>query len=186
MEVDFDKEVQKFGPYEVVIRRKPAGNVFFCKVWRGNQSIAYAEKEDREAALEEAMRQMGVRQLEMSRSVGAGPVEAQKVADAFKFLWRHLNPRQQTMLKSLHEHTEMSVEQLAEAAAYKNFGGVNLWLGIAGAMFGVECPRGDLQIDKGGDPVPTSWFCLWDVAKHTWTIRPEVAEGMRIAGCVSA
>ena len=80
---------------------------------------------------------------------------------------------------------EMTVPALADAAPFRGHGGVNLWLGLAGAMFANDCPRaeGEMLRKKDGTPVMTSWFALGDESRRMWTMRPE---GMYQAECVAS
>lgn len=185
MAFDIDKEVQNFGPYKLVIRH-PKGAKACAVLWRGGEKLAFAEGETKEQAYDEMLRLVGIQQLEKAKAQGVTAPAVEKVTDAFRFLWRHLNDAQRSMLEALHAAPgqEMSTTALAKVARYRSHSGVNLWLGRAGAMFAQECPRADMHLNKEGSPVATSWFCTWDDPKGTWTLRPEVAESMRLAHCV--
>jgi hypothetical protein len=183
MAFDIDKEVQDFGPYQLVIRQ-PKGAKAYALLWRGGEKLAMAEGDTREAAYDEMQRLLGIQQLEKAKALGAGAPQPEQVATAFRFLWQHMHDKQQAMLKALYKHRELSATQLAEAAPYRSYSAANLWLGVAGAMFAQECPRGDLLQNSDESPVATSWFCTWNEGPRTWSLRPEVAEGMRLAHCV--
>lgn len=188
MTFNVNKEVQDFGPYKLVIRRKAEGKAY-AVLWRGGEKLAYAEGNSKEEALDELLRLHGIRQLELAKARGDKPLTADEVAMTFRNLWGSLTQSQQTMLRALYRapHRELTSPALAEAASFRGHHGANLWLGLAGAMFANECPRaeGDMLLKKDGTPVPTSWFALWDEHRNVWTMRSEVAEGMRQAHCVS-
>jgi len=189
MAFSIDKEVQDFGPYKLVIR-EPKGARAYCVLWRGGEKLAYAESESKEAAFNEMLRLLGIRQLTLAKAQGSAPLTATQVATTFRYLWSHLTSSQKRMLHALHaahDH-EMSVPALANVVSFRGHSGVNLWLGLAGAMFANECPRaeGEMLQHEDGTPVMTSWFALWDEPRSVWTMRPEVAEGMRQAECVAS
>lgn len=188
MTFSVEKEVQAFGPYKLVIRQ-PDGAQAYSVLWRGGEKLAYAEAESKEAAFNEMLRLLGIRQLERAKANGNAPLTAEQVASAFRFLWGFLNTPQKRMLQALHRapDREMTVTALAEVVGFRGHSGVNLWLGLAGAMFANECPRaeGEMLHNKEGGPVMTSWFALWDESRGTWAMRPEVAGGMHQAGCIA-
>lgn len=185
MAFDLNKEVQDFGPYKLVIRATKDGKPY-ALLWRGSEKLAYAEGESKEQAYDEMLRLLGIRQFESAKAQGSATPKAEQVADSFRFLWAHLTDSQQGMLKALHKAPshQMTVPAIAQAVGFKSHGGVNLWLGLAGVMFAQECPRHDLLLNKDDNPVPTSWFAMWDESRRIWSMRPEVAEGMRLAHCV--
>ena len=189
MTFSVEKEVQDFGPYKLVIRHPKAAKAYSV-LWRGGEKLAYAEAESREAAFNEMLRLLGIRQLELAKARGNAPLTAEQVATAFRYLWNCLTKSQQTMLQALHRspEREMTVPALAEAVRFRGYSGVNLWLGLAGAMFANECPRadGEMLLNDDGSPVMTSWFALWDKPRGVWIMRPEVADGMRQAECVAS
>lgn len=189
MTFNVDKEVQDFGPYKLVIRPLEGARAYSL-LWRGGEKLAYAEAESKEAAFSEMLRLLDIRQLELAKAQGNEPLAVAQVASAFRFLWGHLTSAQQKMLQALHRATdrEMTVPSLADVVAFRGHSGVNLWLGLAGAMFANECPRSEGEMLHYGDgtPVMTSWFALWDELRGVWTMRPEVAEGMRQAECVAS
>lgn len=187
MAFDLNKEVQDFGPYQLVIRH-PKDARAFAVLWRGGEKLAFAEGDTREKAYDEMLRLLGVRQLENAKEHASAAPSAEKVAHSFRFLWGHLNSGQQAMLRALHKAPgrQLSATGLAEAAKYASFEPANLWLGRAGVLFNQECPRPDMLLDDKGKPVQTSWFCTWSEPKRTWSLRPEVADGMQLAGCVAA
>jgi hypothetical protein len=188
MAFSVDKEVQDFGPYKLVIR-EPKGARAYCVLWRSGEKLAYADGESKDAAYNEMLRLLGLRQLERAKAQGDAPLTSAQVATAFRYLWEHLTSSQQRMLQALHRATdrEMSVPALAKVVAFRGHSGVNLWLGLAGAMFANECPRaaGEMLHQEDGTPVMTSWFALWDAPRGVWSMRNEVAEGMRQAECVA-
>lgn len=188
MTFSVEKEVQDFGPYKLVIR-EPKGAKAYSVLWRGGEKLAHAEGESKEAAFNEMLRMLGIRQLELAKAQGGDPLTVSQVATAFRYLWKHLTSSQQRMLQALYRATngEMSVPALANVVAFRGHSGVNLWLGLAGAMFANECPRADGEMlhREDGAPVMTSWFALWDEPRSVWIMRPEVAEGMRQAECVA-
>lgn len=185
MAFDFNKEVQDLGPYKLVIRTTKEGKPY-ALLWRGSEKLAYAEGKTKEQAYDEMLRLLGIRQIESAKAQGSAPPEAEKIADSFRYLWLHLTASQQGMLKALQRAPshQMTVPALAQSVNFKAHGGVNLWLGLAGAMFAQECPRCDMMLNKEANPVATSWFGLWDESRKIWSMRPEVAEGMRLANCV--
>jgi hypothetical protein len=189
MTFSVDKEVQDFGPYKLVIRQ-PKGARAYSVLWRGGEKLAYAEAESREAAFNEMLRLLGIRQLELAQAQGNKPLSAEQVATTFRYLWGFLTRAQQRMLQALHRapQREMTVPALAEVVGFRGHSGVNLWLGLAGAMFANECPRaeGEMLYREDGTPVMTSWFALWDDPRSVWTMRPEVADGMRQAECIAS
>lgn len=189
MSFNIEKEVQDFGPYKLVIRQ-PDGAQAFSVLWRGGEKLAHAEAESKEAAFNEMLRLLGIRQLERAKANGNAPLTAEQVASAFRFLWGFLNTPQKRMLQALHQapNREMAAPALAEVVGFRGHSGVNLWLGLAGAMFAYECPRADCEMlhNESGNPVMTSWFALWDQPRGVWAMRPEVAEGMYQAGCTAS
>lgn len=189
MTFSVEKEVQDFGPYKLVIRQ-PHGAQAYSVLWRGGERLAYAEAESKEAAFNEMLRLLGIRQLERAKAHGNAPLTAEQVASAFRFLWSFLTTSQQRMLQALHQAPtrEMTVPALAEVVGFRGHSGVNLWLGLAGAMFANECPRAECEMQylEDGNPVMTSWFALWDQPRGVWAMRPEVAEGMYQAGCTAS
>jgi hypothetical protein len=184
---NLDKEVQDFGPYKLVIRQLKGARAC-CVLWRGGEKLAFAEADSKELAFDEMLHLLGLRQLERAKAQGNAPPTTAQVATAFSYLWDHLSRLQQRMLQALHQATdqEMSVPALADVVEFRGHRGVNLWLGLAGAMFANECPRadGEMQHQDDGTPVMTSWFALWDASRGVWTMRPDVAEGMRQTKCV--
>lgn len=189
MTFSVDKEVQDFGPYKLVIRQ-PKGAGAYSVLWRGGEKLAYAEAESKEGAFQEMLRLLGIRQLERAKAQGGEPLTATQVATAFRYLWKHLTNSQQRMLQALHgaPQREMTVPALASVVAFRGHSGVNLWLGLAGALFANECPRaeGEMLHHEDGSPVMTSWFALWDESRSLWTMRPEVAAGMDLAECAAS
>lgn len=189
MTFNVDKEVQDFGPYKLVIRQ-PKGEKAYSVLWRSGEKLAHAEAESKEAAFNEMLRLLGIRQLELAKGQGNEPLTAEQVATAFRYLWDHLTKSQQRMLQALHRapNREMTVPALADVVGFSGHSGVNLWLGLAGAMFANECPRaqGEMQHYENGTPVMTSWFALWDEPRRVWTMRNEVADGMRQSECVAS
>lgn len=190
MAVDLNEEVQKFGPYELVIRPDSTNAVgpksWHVLLWRSGKVLVHAVDESKEKAYEELLRQLGIRQLESAKNQGNQPLSAEQVAAAFRFLWGQLTVAQKRMLQALRkaDHREMTAPELAAVAGFNGYEGANLWLGLAGAMFAIECPRAAAEmLYEKGSPVMTSWFALWDDARRVWTMRDEVAEGMKLAYC---
>ena len=184
MALDPKKEVQQFGPYQLVIREKD-GRVH-AVLWKGGERLCHVESDDREQAVEQVLQQMGLRSLERARTRGMAAPAPDELRRAFETLWNELNDGQRAMLGALHRAPgrELGTLDLAAAAGYKGHGGVNIWLGFAGLMFGELAPRADLQVNKKGHAVPSSWFCTWDADKRTWTMRADVADGLSAAGCL--
>lgn len=182
-------EVQDLGPYKLVTRH-PKGAKAYCVLWRGGEKLAFAEAESIEAATNEMLRLLHVRHLEIAQSLGGKPPTATKVAEAFSYLWGFLTDSQQKLLQALYRapDREMTLPALADVVGFRGHSGVNLWLGLAGAMFANECPRaeGEMLCLEDGTPVMTSWFAQWDELRSVWTMRPEVADGMRLAECVAS
>lgn len=187
MALDLSKEVQDFGPYKLVIRQSSDAKVS-AVLWRAGDKLAVAQASTREEAYDEILRILGIAQMEKAKEHGFAGPSAEQVADSFRFLWNHLNSGQQAMLLALHKAPghQLSATGLAEAAKYASYEPANLWLGKAGVLFNQECPRPDMLLDEKGRPVQTSWFCNWSEPTRSWSLRPEVAEGMRLAGCVAA
>ncbi len=185
MALDPNKEVQQFGPYQLVIREKAPS--VQAALWKGGVQLCKAEAASREQAAEDILLQMGLVMVERARARGTVAPGTDEMRSAFQQLWSELNDGQRAMLSALHRAPgqELRIADLAAAAGYKGTGGVNLWLGFAGLLFGEFSARGDLQLNKKGQPVPTSWFCIWDVERHTWTMRPEVSAGMLAADCLA-
>jgi hypothetical protein len=90
MAFDLNKEVQDFGPYQLVIRH-PKDARAFAVLWRGGEKLAFAEGDTREKAYDEMLRLLGVRQLENAKEHASAAPSAEKVAHSFRFLWGHLN-----------------------------------------------------------------------------------------------
>jgi hypothetical protein len=185
MAIDPKKEVQQFGPYQLVIRQKD-GKVH-AVLWKGSERLCNVETDDPEQAVEEVLLQMGMRTLERARIRGTAAPGADELRHAFEALWNELNDGQRAMLGALHRAPgrELGTLDLAAAAGYKGHGGVSLWLGFAGLMFGEMVARADLQMTKKGQAVLTSWFCTWDTDRRAWTMRPDVAAGITAAGCLA-
>lgn len=156
-------------------------------MWKGSERLCNVESDDSEQAVEEVSLQMGKRTLERARTRGTAAPGADELRHVFEALWNELNDGQRAMLGALHRAPgrELGTLDLAAAAGYKGHGGVSLWLGFAGLMFGEMVARADLQMTKKGQAVLTSWFCTWDTDRHTWTMRPDVAAGMTAAGCLA-
>jgi hypothetical protein len=183
MNIDLAKEVQDFGPYKLVIRG-PEGMKVQAVLWRGGEKLASGIADTREHARAEMLLALGIRQQVLAKERGDVLPSAEQVARAFRFLWPMLNDGQQTMLMALRERQQMSPNDIAEAAGYRTHSGVNLWLGFAGGLFNQECPRADMLVERGVLNL-TSWFGTWDEVQRTWAIRPEVSQGMRLAGCIA-
>lgn len=185
MVIDPRKEVQQFGPYQIVIRSKD-GKVN-AVLWKGNERLCIVESDSRDQAVDDVLLQMGMRNLERARSRGTAAPGTDELRHVFESLWNELNDGQRAMLGALYRAPgrELGTLDLAAAAGYKGHGGVSLGLGYAGMMFGEMAARADLQMNKKGQVVLTSWFCTWDTDRRTWTMRPDVAAGMSSAGCVA-
>jgi len=183
--IDPSKDVQDYGPYKIVIREKD-GKVYGI-VWRGSEHLVQVWEATRALVAQALEREMASLASKRAKALGTAVPPDKRIEDAFSMLWNHLDVGPRRMLSALHqaEGREMTMHQLTDAAGYKGIGGVNMRLGIAGYLFWLECPRSDLQINDEGNPVPTSWFCLWDKDKHTWTMRPEVAAAMTSTNCLS-
>lgn len=186
MAFDLNKEVQNFGPYQLVLRQRHGENAF-AVLWRGREKLALAEADTIEDAYNEMLQVLSIRQHEKAKTRASAAPSAEEIAHSFRFLWGHLHTGQQAMLIALHKAhgRELSATALANAAKYATYSAANLWLGRAGVLFNQECPRPDLLLYADGKPVPTSWFGNWSEDRSTWSMRPEVAEGMHLAGCVA-
>lgn len=184
MPFDLQKEVQDFGPYKLVIRQAPGAKAF-AVLWRGGEKLASAEAGSKDEAYAELLRLLGERQLARAQAQGSEAPKSDQLVDSFRFLWSHLTRSQQGMLRAWFEAPghELSVPALAEAVGFRHHGGVNLWLGLAGVMFAEECPRPESQVlrNRDGQQVATGWFGIWDESRGIWTMRADVAEGMRQA-----
>lgn len=192
MQFDPKKEVQDFGPYQLVIRPKAGG--FYGILWEtleeGKPSVKRFECQasTREAVVEMIDRQIYDLQDDGLVITVPDAPSIDVVHRAFGFMWRHLNLSQQRMLQALYKapNRTCTTHQLHEAAEYQGdgIGGVNLWLGNAGKMFALQVPRKGMLLNAEGKLVWTSWFSTWNEELKTWTMRDDVAEGMRRAGCV--
>lgn len=185
MAIDPKKEVQQFGPYQLVIREKD-GKVH-AVLWKAGERLCHVESDDREQAVDEVLQQMAMQTLERARARGTAAPDSDELRNVFEQLWNKLNDGQRTLLLALHRapDRELGTLALAAEAEYKDHRGVNMWLGFAGLMFGELVARTDLQLSRNGQAVPTSWFCTWDTVKRTWTMRPDVAAAMTAAGCLA-
>lgn len=181
MAIDINKEVQDFGPYKLVIRQPKNSPDTHAVLWRGAEKLAVAEASSREIAYEKLLDAFSRHQGQ--RAALTTLPSDEKIADTFRFLWPQLNPSQHAMLLALRDRAALTASALADAAGYRDFEAANLWLGRAAAFFLQECPRSDLLLNNDGSPVLTSWFCAWDEEGKTWTMREDVARGMRLAHC---
>jgi hypothetical protein len=120
------------------------------------------------------------------------PTEA-ATAHALLAIWKHLAPSQIAMLNAHYRAPgrALTATQLASAAKFKSYSGVNLHYGRVGWMLFGELPR-LLPVDsKTGKPIYT--FVLAEgppqprpkPEQWVWTMRPEVARALEIAELIS-
>jgi hypothetical protein len=181
--------IADFGPYQLVIR--PSGEEYGAVLWR-TCTGAPAEKlmsasgptlDKAKAAVE--------RQFYEEMLKRATTPDAATYARAFSFLWPKLTHNQREMIQAQYRAPDrtLSTRELATVVGWKSHSPVNLWYGLAGfALFG-EVPREITQRNEDGGPVYS--FALStgertgnESAVWQWTLRPEVAEGLQLAGCV--
>lgn len=188
-EVDLFDE---FGRYKLVARFRTGAHRGW--LWRDGQRLAEVEAESNAAAM--AKLEAAFYELMAARAIAQGSTAPSDAATAKALLaiWNDLTPAQVAMLRAHYRAPgrALNATQLAEAANYKSFSGVNLHYGRVGWMLFGELPR-TLPVDaKTGKPIYT--FALADgpvepapKGSHwVWTMRPEVARGLEIAELVGA
>ncbi len=109
----------------------------------------------------------------------------------FQRILKQVNDGQYAMLKAhfLAPNRCLTPEALAEAAGYKDIGGVNLWYGKLGQwLFEEMSVELDLHLYDDGSPVYTSVIARYipDATNpdghHVWEMRPEVAKAVEALG----
>lgn len=185
-----DELIADFGPYQLVIRK--SGAEYVADLWRTKagepaQRLMTASGrtlEEAKAALEEKYYETMVK-----RAVTA---DAAMYARAFSFLWPKLTHNQREMLRAQYTAPgrTLTTRELAAVVGWKSHSPVNLWYGLAGfALFG-EVPREIEERNEQGAPVYSFALSTGDRPRNEseaiwrWTLRPEVAEGLQLAGCV--
>jgi hypothetical protein len=185
-----DELVADFGPYQLVVREFEAEYV--AVLWKtvpGEPATRLLTA--RGPTLEAAKAALEAQYYEtmLKRSATA---TAATYARAFSFLWPKLTEKQREMIQAQFRAPgrTLSTRELAAIAGWKSHSPVNLWYGLAGfALFG-EVPREIEERNAHGAPVYSFALSAGERIDHAdetswhWTLRPEVAEGLELAGCV--
>jgi hypothetical protein len=182
---------EEFGRYKLVARIHTGAHRGW--LWRDGKMLIEVEASSNAAAIE-ALEAAFYELLEAKAlEQGSSAPTDTATAQALLAIWVGLAPSQIAMLRA-HYHAPgraLTATQLAAAAKFKSYSGVNLHYGRVGWMLFGELPR-TLPVDpKTGKPIYT--FTLADgppepmpkAEQWVWTMRPEVARGLEIAELVN-
>ena len=187
--------VEDFGPYKLVAREIDGKH--YGILWRLETNkpavrliqVTATSNEEAKAMLEGGFYQSRLHQVAATES---GHAHAAQIARAWMYIWPHLNPNQKRMITAQYHapKRQMTANQLADVVQWEGHSGVNLWYGYAGFMMFGECAT-ELPIDeKTGKPIFSFalsngwWEMTKDGKRWIWEMRPEVAEGLHLAGLV--
>jgi hypothetical protein len=192
-----DREfVEDFGPYKLVAREVEGKH--YGILWRTETNspavkliqITANSTDEAKAMVEASFYQSRLDQVSQSEAAAANQ---QQIVRAWMYIWPHLNPNQKLMITAQYHapDRQMTTTQLANIVKWEGHSGVNLWYGYAGFMMFGECPR-ELPIDeKSGKPVfsfalSNGWYeDTTDGKRWVWEMRPEIAEGLKLAGLIA-
>lgn len=185
-----EDQFNEFGRYKLVARLQSGAHRGV--LWRDGKRLIEVEADSNEEAI--AKLEAAFYDMLMQHAAENGSAAPSEVATAQALLtiWNYLTPPQIAMLRAHYNAPgrALTATQLSQVANYKSYSGVNLRYGRVGWMLFGELPR-NLPIDpKTGKPVYT--FALADgppeprakAEEWIWTMRPEVARGLEIAGLV--
>jgi hypothetical protein len=125
---------------------------------------------------------------------GADSPSVSAYVNAFRQVLPRVNNSQFAMLRAHYHAPEhcLTPTALAEAAGYKDIGGVNLWYGFLGQwLFEIMTTPLDLMLYDDGSPVYTSVLASWipdptsdqlNHGHHVWKLHDEVVTAIEEMG----
>jgi hypothetical protein len=185
-----DDLFEEFGRYKLVARFHTGTHRGW--LWCDGKRLAEVEANSNGEAME--LLEVAFYNLLMDKAQQNGSASHSDVATerALLAIWTHLSASQVAMLRAHYSAPgrALTATQLAKAAKYKGYSGVNLHYGRVGWMMFGELPR-VLPIDRDSNR-PIYTFAIADGPakplargeEWVWTLRPEVARGLELAALV--
>jgi hypothetical protein len=179
-----DRTVENYRGYELVAAAM--GSKYLGKVWKGSDAVLELEGGSLPDVLAKLRAAVGARLNDLAEKGGGRDVAEYEAA--LRRILPSLSDGHLAMIKAHYRapNQSLTATQLADAAMYAGYRGVNLQYGFVGKRLWEELPT-PLPADEQGEPIYT--FALADAGDRStpkdqwiWKLKPQLADAIRLLG----